>query len=213
MLTRYNTSLPLCIMGTGANARYIRDIIEDEEGLQLELVDPLTVTDDQITNTEFILGFSNFLPTLYQLEQKGTKWASYVSKRSFIMKTAVLQPGSVIWPFTIICAGAQIGRCSQVKAQSNVGENTVIGNYSCVNPMSIIFGGSSIAEGTWMAARTTVNWSTKIEAKHCVIGLGSTVTKNITKTGMYLGTPAKRIKPLSSLEMTNDPGFFHIVAQ
>lgn len=52
-----------------------------------------------------------------------------------------------------------------------------------------------IEDGCWLGANVTVMPGVKI-ASGCIIGANSLVTKDTEKDGLYVGSPAKRIKEL-----------------
>lgn len=53
----------------------------------------------------------------------------------------------------------------------------------------------SIEDGCWIGSRVTILPGITIE-KGCVIGAGSLITKDCKKNGLYVGSPARRIKDL-----------------
>jgi len=62
------------------------------------------------------------------------------------------------------------------------------------------FSGVKIGDGVIIGYRTVILMGAEIE-KNCVIGANSTVTKSITKTGIYVGSPVKFIKEIPSLSL------------
>ncbi|WP_043982293.1 acyltransferase [Priestia megaterium] len=53
-----------------------------------------------------------------------------------------------------------------------------------------------VGDGCWIGARTTILPGIEI-GKGCVIAAGAVVTKNCEPNGLYVGTPARRIKELN----------------
>lgn len=53
-----------------------------------------------------------------------------------------------------------------------------------------------IEDGCWIGAHTTILPGVKI-AKGCIIGANSLVTSSTEPNGLYIGSPAKRVKNLN----------------
>ena len=53
-----------------------------------------------------------------------------------------------------------------------------------------------IEDGCWIGAHTTILPGVRI-AKGCVVGANSLIVKDTEENGLYVGSPAKRIKTLS----------------
>lgn len=64
------------------------------------------------------------------------------------------------------------------------------------------FSGVTIGDGTIIGYRTVILMGVNIE-KYCVIGANSTVTKSLPITGIYAGSPAKFIKEIKPLPLSD----------
>jgi maltose O-acetyltransferase len=57
-----------------------------------------------------------------------------------------------------------------------------------------------IEDGCWIGTRVTILPGVKI-GRGCIIGAGSLVTKDCEPNGLYIGSPARRVKDLDSVEI------------
>lgn len=88
-----------------------------------------------------------------------------------------------------------------------LGKNVYIGQKSMIITVTHEIGGPNqragegivqpvyIGDGTWIGAGAIVLPGVKI-GKGCIIGAGSVVTKNCEDHGLYVGSPAKRVRDL-----------------
>lgn len=87
-----------------------------------------------------------------------------------------------------------IGEGSKVCVKCNIGHNCVIGKRTFIAPGVLLGGGTEIGDYCyiWQGVITRSNISI---CDKVVIGAGSLVMKDITKSGVYFGSPAKYMKP------------------
>ena len=99
----------------------------------------------------------------------------------------------------IICAGnifttdIHIGAFNVFNLDCTIGHDTVIGNYNVINPSVNISGGVQLNNEILFGTGCQILQYLKVIDK-TIIGAGAVVTKNIEKSGVYVGSPAKRIK-------------------
>lgn len=126
------------------------------------------------------------------LNNDGLSCPSFVHESSFF-ENVNLGKGTTIFPFCTI-------------NDSSVGNFCIIEPYSLIAHHSDIGNNIHIHSGSLIAGRTTIEDDCTLNFKSSVInklhicagteiGAGSTVTKNITVPGKYVGTPARRIGP------------------
>jgi sugar O-acyltransferase (sialic acid O-acetyltransferase NeuD family) len=122
-----------------------------------------------------------------------TKFFTFIHDTSLIMgDDVVIGPGSFIGAYCILTTNIQIGSHCILNRSVHIGHDTIIGNYFSGMPGSIISGncflGDFVYTGTNSSIREKINVS-----KNVTIGLNSGVVSNITKPGIYVGTPSKKI--------------------
>lgn len=109
---------------------------------------------------------------------------------------AVIRSGVEIGPYTVIhCAifgstlidrQAKIGSCCSIGHGAKIGKRTIL-------PAKVSVAGSAkIGDGCWISIGTTIkDWA--VVPDETIIGAGSLVLDKLEESGMYIGSPAKRV--------------------
>jgi len=90
---------------------------------------------------------------------------------------------------TIIKRGVKLG------AQNNIAHNNIIGENTVFAVGAITNGSVSIGKNCWVSSGALIRNGISI-CDNVVIGLGSVVTKDIIEPGVYIGSPARYLKPV-----------------
>jgi acetyltransferase-like isoleucine patch superfamily enzyme len=87
-----------------------------------------------------------------------------------------------------------IGEGSKVCVKCNIGHNCIIGKRTFIAPGTLLGGGTKVGSYCyiWQGVITRSNISI---CDKVIIGAGSLVLNDITKSGVYYGNPAKYVKP------------------
>ena len=99
----------------------------------------------------------------------------------------------------IICAGnifttdIKIGSFNIFNLDCTIGHDTIIGDCNIFNPSINISGGVNIDNKGMIGTGSQILQYLNI-CSNTIIGAGSVVTKNITESGVYVGSPARKIK-------------------
>jgi sugar O-acyltransferase (sialic acid O-acetyltransferase NeuD family) len=101
--------------------------------------------------------------------------------------------GAVVMDGAVINSGATIGRGAIVNTNSTIEHDVVLADWVHVAPGATISGGVTLGRFSMIGAGATVIEGIKIAAG-CVVGAGATVVHDLTKPGVYVGSPARRIK-------------------
>lgn len=91
---------------------------------------------------------------------------------------------------TIIKRGVKIG------AGNNIAHNNIIGEDTVFAVGAITNGSVTIGKNCWISSGALIRNGISI-CDDVVIGLGSVVVKDINKPGIYVGNPAKYLKPVT----------------
>ena len=89
---------------------------------------------------------------------------------------------------TVISDGCKIG------ALNNIGHNCFIGSDTVFAAGAILNGGVHIGKNCWIGSGVTIKHKIRI-TDNVVLGMGAVVVKDIYEPGIYVGSPAKFIKP------------------
>jgi len=101
--------------------------------------------------------------------------------------------GAVVMDGAVINSGATIGRGAIVNTNSTIEHDVSLADWVHVAPGATISGGSSVGRFSMIGAGATVIEGITI-AQGCMIGAGATVVHDLAEAGVYVGSPARRIK-------------------
>jgi len=105
-----------------------------------------------------------------------------------------------IGPYTVVHRGTLddtvIGNKCRIGAHNNIGHNCVIGRETVIAAGVVLNGNVRIGEKCWISSGVLIRHHVTI-CSNTVIGMGSVVVKDITKPGIYVGSPAQYLKPVT----------------
>lgn len=190
----------ICIIGCGGHARSVADVIlNNVPSVQL------IFADENAHNGETIFGYpvvrdvpldaENIFVAIGDNEKRrelanGKQLISIVAHSATVSSTAVIEDGCFIGAGAHIGPFAHIGRGTIVNTNAVVEHEVGIGAFSHLAPNSTVCGRTRIGDNVFLGAGTTVKDGVEI-CSDVVVGAGSVVIKDISKAGMYVGTPAK----------------------
>lgn len=125
---------------------------------------------------------------------KETKYFTWIHPTALIMSNDItIGEGSFIGAYSILTTNIKIGNHAILNRSNHIGHDCEIGDYFSAMPGSIISGNCDIGNIVYFGTRSCSREKTKI-CDNVTIGMNAGVVKNITETGTYVGTPAKKIK-------------------
>ena len=101
--------------------------------------------------------------------------------------------GAVVMDGAVINSGANIGRGAIVNTNSTIEHDVVLEDWVHVAPGVTISGGVTVGRFSMIGAGATVIEGRKIAAG-CMVGAGAIVVRDLAEPGVYVGSPARRIK-------------------
>lgn len=87
-----------------------------------------------------------------------------------------------------------IGRGVKICAKVNIGHNCCIGENTLISPGVLVGGSSMIGKNCYIWQGAMIRSHATI-CDNVIIGMGSVVTEDIKEPGVYVGSPAKYLKP------------------
>lgn len=123
----------------------------------------------------------------------GFNFPPIISPSSIINEDVEINEGTVIFDKVVINSGSKIGACSIINTASVVEHDCVIGDFAHICPGSIVSGGVKIGKHTFVGAGSVLKQYIEV-TDECIIGSGSTVINDIKESGVYVGSPARKIK-------------------
>lgn len=100
--------------------------------------------------------------------------------------------GSFIGANSILTTNIKMGKHSLLNRGNHIGHDCVIGDYLSMMPGSIISGNVTVGDKVYMGSNSTIREKLTI-CNDVVIGMVSCVVRKITESGIYVGTPCKKI--------------------
>ena len=112
--------------------------------------------------------------------------SAVVARNVLIGKGTAIMAGAVINPDVVIGEGCIIN------TSSSIDHDCHLGNYVHVAVGAHLCGTVEVQDYTWIGAGTIVSNNIHITEK-CMIGAGTLVIKDISSSGTYYGSPARKI--------------------
>lgn len=190
------------IIGAGGFAREVQMEVKMQYGNDLKMY-----VDDQYW-VEGLFKISEFNPEtqsaliaigspadkklmLAKLPENTTFW-NYISPRAYV-NNLVLGVGNFICAGVIITTDVTIGNHVHLNLQTTVGHDAVIGDFVTTAPSVNISGNVTIGNGVYLGTKSCVREKLSI-CDDVILGMNAGVVSNIEESGVYVGTPAEKIK-------------------
>jgi len=162
----------------------IKNIVKPFENLDVNKYKILIcIADSKIRNS-----IVNLLPS-------NTEYFTYIDKNAklFDKKTIVIGKGSIIGYGSVLSTNINIGEFSHVNVNTTIGHDTTINDYLTTGAGVHISGDMNIGKHVFLATGCVLRNKINI-CDNVVIGMNSVVNKNITESGVYVGSPVIKIK-------------------
>lgn len=186
------------LIGAGGHARevmmqmgdifpcFVDDKYANEDSLPISLFNP---KEYQVL---VAIGSSKDRYNIINSLPKETKYFSFIHPTSIVGNNINIGEGSFIGAFSILTDNIQIGKHSLLNRGNHIGHDCKIGNYFSMMPGSIVSGNCIIGNKVYMGSNSTVKEKISI-CNDVVIGMSSCSVKHIKESGIYVGTPCKKI--------------------
>lgn len=123
-----------------------------------------------------------------------TKYFTYVHPSVQIYSNdVIIGEGSIICAGCILTTNIKIGKHSQLDRNTNVGHDSIIRDYFRSSPGVTVSGNCKIGNHVYLGTNSSVREKINI-CDNVTIGLNSGVVKDINEEGVYVGTPANKLK-------------------
>jgi sugar O-acyltransferase (sialic acid O-acetyltransferase NeuD family) len=118
---------------------------------------------------------------------------SYIDPSVQINKSAKIGRGVLIFFFSTIMQNVKIGDHCIIEAYCLISHNCSIGTNCIIHAGSMIAGATTIGNNCMFNFKSAALNRLTI-SDNVIVGALSTITKDITEAGTYIGTPARKIK-------------------
>jgi len=119
--------------------------------------------------------------------------ATIIASTAYVSKYATLGKGTVVMHKAFVNAGAKIGMGCIINTMANIEHDATIGQFTHISTGTMVNGDCSIGSNVFIGSQSVVSNGLSI-CNTNIIAAGSFVRKNINKSGIYAGNPAKLMK-------------------
>ena len=202
----------LILLGGGGHCKSVIDVAESAGYSILGILDkPETVgqqvlsykiigTDDDIP---YYVDKAEFLITVGQIksnairvklaklvEKAGGKFATIIADDAHVSKYAEIGEGTVVMHKTIVNADAKIGKQCIINTMADIEHDARIGDFCHISTAAVVNGEVKVGNNVFIGSRAVIH-NCKSITNDIVIAAGSVVTRDLDKSGIYAGNPAK----------------------
>ncbi len=128
-----------------------------------------------------------------RLQSLSLSFPSIVSPNALLNEEVRIGAGVTVMDGVVINSGASIGQGAIVNTNSTVEHDVRIDDWVHIAPGVTISGGVTIGRFSMIGVGATVIEGKQI-ASECIVGAGATVVNDLTEPGVYVGSPARRIR-------------------
>ena len=128
-----------------------------------------------------------------ELSKKGASFPKLIHPNAVVGMKVEIGEGTVVMAGAVINPEAHIGQGCIINTCASVDHDCKIHDYVHISVGARVAGIVEIEEGTWVGAGAVIKQVIRI-CENCTIGAGAVVVKDIEKSGVYVGIPAKELK-------------------
>lgn len=193
------TCLIDCAASTGWRIRDICSFMETDEFYEntKSIHGIPVITHDQFDPEEYdvlvAIGNSKARRRVVEKLPSETKFATIIHPSAVISEWVKIGNGSIITAGTIITTDIEIGRHAQLNLHTTIGHDCVIGDFFTTAPGAKISGDCKIGDDVYFGTNASIRQGLNV-CDNVTIGMGSVVVKNIVEEGVYVGSPAKKLR-------------------
>lgn len=140
------------------------------------------------------IGNSNDRLSAFKKLPKETTFFSFIHPTSILMGHDVhIGKGSFIGAYSILTTNIKIGDHALLNRGNHIGHDSSIGDFFSAMPGSIISGNVTMGDCVYVGTNSSVREKTNI-CSNVTLGMNSCILNDINEKGIYVGSPAKRIR-------------------
>ncbi len=199
----------IAIIGAGGHTRSLLNILSIL-GFKIEGIydSNYKAESNELIEDIPLKGLIEDIPTpLFKIISKGScneRAALFNRFESTILKNNIVHPSALIETRNIGIANqvsamsyisntARIGSNNIIYSNSSIEHEVIIGDHNVITMNVAICGRVKLGNQVFVGAGASILPSVQV-CDHVTIGAGAVVTKDITKSGTYIGVPAKKLK-------------------
>jgi sugar O-acyltransferase (sialic acid O-acetyltransferase NeuD family) len=155
---------------------------------------PLSDFDPEIYEVMIAVGSSDDRLNISKKLPKETKYFSFIHNTVLILDDSIqIGDGTFIGAYSVLTTNIKVGKHSLLNRSNHIGHDCQIGDYLTLMPGAIVSGDCNISDNVYVGTNSSIREKISI-CGGVIIGLNSGVVSNIVESGVYVGTPTKKIK-------------------
>lgn len=128
-----------------------------------------------------------------QTKRLGASLPVVFSPHAIVSSRAIAGEGTIVMHRAVVNANAQIGANAIINTGAIVEHDVLIEDHCHISTGAIINGGCSIGSGCFVGSGAVLAEGVTVP-QGTIIAAGSVVLKSLSASGLYAGTPARRIR-------------------
>jgi sugar O-acyltransferase (sialic acid O-acetyltransferase NeuD family) len=155
---------------------------------------PLSDFDPEIYEVMIAVGSSDDRLNISKKLPKETKYFSFIHNTVLILDDSIqIGDGTFIGAYSVLTTNIKVGKHSLLNRSNHIGHDCQIGDYLTLMPGAIVSGDCNISDNVYVGTNSSIREKISI-CDDVIIGLNSGVVSDIVESGVYVGTPVKKIK-------------------
>lgn len=122
------------------------------------------------------------------------RFETVVHPTAYISPSAKLGCGTVILPNTTVASGVTLGDHLMILPHAVISHDVSIDDYTVIASSATISGNVTIGAGCYLGANCSMIGGITV-GRQCLIGIGAVVIRSLEENGVYVGNPAKFLRP------------------
>jgi sugar O-acyltransferase (sialic acid O-acetyltransferase NeuD family) len=123
---------------------------------------------------------------------KKTKFFNFIHPTALIMSDVKIGHGCFIGAYSVVTTNITIGNHCILNRGNHIGHDSMIGDFFSSMPCSVVSGNCTIGNRVYLGTNSSIREKIEI-CDDVTIVLNSGVVKNIKESGVYVGSPSKKI--------------------
>ncbi len=203
----------LIILGFGGHARSVADVAWACGFREMRFVDAGARDDEQLLGFPVERSLSGPLPDRWlcfpatgdnrrrkdqvaYASSQGWPLATLISPHATIGIGADVTPGTVVGHHAHVGPMARIGAGCIINTAALVEHESVVGDFCHVSVNATVAGRCKIGAGVYLGAGSTVIHNCEL-ADNVTVGAGGVVIASLTEAGTYVGSPVRKLDPIT----------------
>ena len=191
--------MKLALYGYGGHAREVAAQIGEtveffvDDKYANHIAKPISSFNPETHQMMIAIGDSKSRFDIVQKLPKETVYFTFIHPTALILDNNIeIGEGSFIGAYSILTTNIKLGKHALLNRANHIGHDCNIGDYFSAMPGAILSGNVTIYDCVYMGTNSSIREKLSIHSLS-IIGMNSCVVKNINESGVYIGTPAKKI--------------------